>query len=161
MCIIFGMIERNVACCHACTAPLQHRGERLVHLQISPSRRDCRLSREESERALPFLIIRLFPERGETSDFLSLPLSFLLSSTYYLSSPNSRRSPSARSSSFSPNSLFFSRRSFFFSFLRSRSRSATVTVAPDSPLFFLDDHVYFHEIVPPYTNFDATWWHGR
>lgn len=44
MCIIFGMIERNVACCHACSAPLRHRGERDWRT-CGPRRR------EESERA--------------------------------------------------------------------------------------------------------------
>lgn len=45
--------------------------------------------------------------RNEGRPPLSPALSPLLSSTYYLSSPNSRRSPSARSSSFSLDSLFF------------------------------------------------------
>lgn len=96
MCIIFGMIERNVACCHACSAPLQHRGERLAHLRTSPSGGKRRSVRYDSSSY-----------DCSRNDFLSLPLSLLLSSTYYLSSPNSRRSPSARSSSLSPNSLFF------------------------------------------------------
>lgn len=71
---------------------------------------------------------------GTRGDFLSLPLSPLLFSTYYLSSPNSRRSPSARSSSFSPNSLFFPVVPFSPSEV-AEWRSATVTIAPDSPLF--------------------------
>lgn len=67
---------------------------------------------------------------------LTPALSLLLSSTYYLSSPNSRRSPSARSSSFSLDSLF-SPVVPFFPPLRSR---ATVEVPPSPsrpiPLFF-------------------------
>lgn len=88
---------------------------------------------------------------GTRGDFLSLPLSLLLSSTYYLSSPNSRRSPSARSSSFfSPNSLFSPVVPFSPSEVAPwkchRHRRARFPS-------FLDDDVYFHEIVPPYTNF--------
>jgi len=63
------------------------------------------LRREESEEALAkrFFIKWLFSERR-----LPLPpeLYLLSSSAYYLFSPNSRRSPSARSSLFLPN-LFF------------------------------------------------------
>lgn len=43
MYIIFGMIERNVACCHACPHPYGTGAKRLAHLRISSS------SGEESE----------------------------------------------------------------------------------------------------------------
>lgn len=74
MCIIFGMIERNVACCHACSAPLRHRGEREIG---APA--DLTVERKaRGERSVRFLIIRLFPERGATPS-LSLPLYLLCS----------------------------------------------------------------------------------
>lgn len=121
MCIIFGMIERNVACCHACSAPLRHRGERLAHLRTSPSRGKRRSVR------LRFLIIRLFPERGETSSLSRSPLLItfpLLILVVLLRLVHLRSRP-----------ILFSFPSFLFPLLRSRSGSAIVTVAPDSPLF--------------------------
>lgn len=114
-----------------CATPCRGERERLAHLRTSPS---------PSSRGKRKSAFGMIPHHttvpGTRGDFLflSLPLSLLLSSTYYLSSPNSPRSPSARSSSFSPNSLFFPV-AFLFPLLRSRSGSAIVTVAPDSPLF--------------------------
>ncbi|TGZ56593.1 hypothetical protein DBV15_06362 [Temnothorax longispinosus] len=118
------MIERNVACCHACSASLPTDGtgvrERLAHLRTSPSP-------SRGKRRRPFgTIPHHTTVPGTKGDFLSLPLSLLLSSTYYLSSPNSHRSPSAPFVFVLAQFSLLSRRSFF-PLLRSRSGSATVT----------------------------------
>lgn len=100
MCIIFGMIERNAlrVVTLACVPTASGR-EKLAHLRISTSRgkrRGVRYCRTILHRTT-VLGTRLPP---------SFPIYLLLSSTYYLTSPNSRRSLSARSFSFSPNLLF-------------------------------------------------------
>lgn len=121
MCIIFGMIERNAlrVVTLACVPTASGR-EKLAHLRISTSkgkRRGVRYCRTILHRTT-VLGTRL-PS--------SFPIHLLLSSTYYLTSPNSRRSLSARSFSFSPN-LFFSLfllllfLFLLFLFLRSSSR---------------------------------------
>lgn len=89
MCIIFGMIERNVACCHACLRPYGTARQRLAHLQ-NPS---------DERKTEEVRYWRTFPHQTTVlGTKLPLLIYLLLFSTYYLSSPNSRRSPSARSS---------------------------------------------------------------
>lgn len=64
---------------------------------------------------------------------LSPDLHLSFSSAYYLSSPNSRRSPSACSSPLLPN-LFFLLYLLLLLGGQTRNGSATVTVVPDPPL---------------------------
>lgn len=102
MCIIFGMIERNAlrVVTLACVPTASGR-EKLAHLRISTSRgkrRRCSVLPKPILHRTTVLGTRLPP---------SFPI-LLLSSTYYLTSPNSRRSLSARSFSFSPPNLLFS-----------------------------------------------------
>lgn len=125
MCIIFGMIERNVACCHACSAPLQHRDERSAHLRTSPSRGKRKSVRYDSSS------YRLFPERGETSSLSR----YLLCSPLLITFPLLILVVLLRLVRLRSRPIPFSLPSFLFPPLRSRTGSATVTVAPDSPLF--------------------------
>lgn len=153
MCIIFGMIERNVACCHACSAPLRHRGERDWRT-CGPHRR------EESERAFG-TIPHHTTVPGTRGGHLSLPL-YLFCSPLLITFPLLILVVLLRLVRLRSRSIPFS----FPSFLFPPSEVAHTVEVPPSPsrpipLFFLDDDVYFHEIVPPYTNFGATWWHGR
>lgn len=86
-----------VACCHAYPRNPTALGRRDWRTCESPLRREESEAFGTGER---FFIKRRFSER----DFLSLPLiCLLLSSTYYFFSPNSRRSPSARSFSILPS----------------------------------------------------------
>lgn len=117
MCIIFGMIERNVACCHACPHPYG----------IGARTCESPLRQEESEvfgTGQRFFIKRPFSER----DFLSLPPRFASCSPRlitYLFSPNSRRSPSTRSFSSVP--------SFSSSSCSPSARSQLAMEVPPSP----------------------------
>lgn len=157
MCIIFGMIERNVACCHACSAPLRHRGERDWRT-CGPRRR------EESERAFGTIphhtTVPGTRGRPPLSPALSLLLSPLLITFPLLILVVLLRLVRLRSRSIP---LFFPAVPFSppSEVAHTRWKCHRHRRARFPSFFFLDDDVYFHEIVPPYTNFGATWWHGR
>lgn len=124
--------------------------------EIGGAPADLVVERKAKERSVRFLITRLFPERGETSSLsrylfgspllITFPLLILVV-LLRLVRPRSRPIPFSLPSFLSP--LF--------------GRGVEVPPSPSRPipLFLDDDDVYFHEIVPPYTNFGATWWHGR
>lgn len=140
-------------------ASLRHRDER--------NWRTCEsLRREESEEVFGYCrtILHRTTVLG-TRLPSSFPIHLSLSSTYYLTSPNSRRSLSARSFSFSPNPLLFSISSSSFSVSSFSSSKVELTMkmppSPSRPIPLFSDDAHFHEIVPTYTNFGATWWHGR
>lgn len=102
-----------------------HRGERLAHLRTSPSRGKRRM------HSVRFLIIRLFPERGETSSLSR----YLFCSPLLITFPLLILVVLLRLVRLRSRPIPFSLPSFLFPLLRSRRGSATVTVAPDSPLF--------------------------
>lgn len=92
--------------------------KRLAHLRTSPSR---------GKRTIPHHTT----VPGTRGGFLSLPLS----STYYITFPLLILVVLLRLVRLRSRPILLSFPSFLFPLLRSRSGSAIVTVAPDSPLF--------------------------
>lgn len=93
---------------------------------------DLTVVRKATERSVRFLIIRLFPERGETS---SLSRRYLFCSPLLITFPLLILVVLLRLVRLRSRPIPFSLPPFLSPLLRSRSGSATVTVAPDSPLF--------------------------
>lgn len=163
MCIIFGMIERNVACCHACLHPYGTRARDWCTCKPLAERKTNKCSvlakrffikRLFSERRLPLSLSLSFSPRIFTSYAAPLLITFPLLILVVLLRPIRLHSL--------PN-LFFLLYIYLLFLLGGQTRdgSATVTVVPDSSLPSFSDDEHFHEIVPLYTNFGATWWHGR
>lgn len=167
MCIIFGMIERNVACCHASLRPYglvrARAREREIGAPASLRREEGRCKREKCSVLTNDSSSNDCSQNERLPHSRSTSFSFVLFSTYYLFSPNSRRSPSSVPFVLvsSPNLFFLP---FVFLFV-SRGRGSRWkchrhrrrSVRSPTP----HDDAHFHEIVPTYTNFGATWWHGR
>lgn len=92
---------------------------------------DLTVERKAKECSVRFLIIRLFPEWGETSSLSR----YLFCSPLLITFPLLILVVLLRLVRLRSRPILFSLPSSLFPLLRSRSGSATVTVAPDSPLF--------------------------